>query len=151
MQRWLAASSHKTTQNEPAHDKTYNKSCATRKYSGQPVHPTNMARILVYPFLDCLAVVKGTCDQWRLWSACADAQADLSLRWSHKSYCRLCRALAQIWMNTNIVVCKGTHSSPKPRRIGSVTPKEKNILSVLLKNGETYCGRHTALNTSCSY
>ena len=26
-------------------------------------------------------------------------QADLSLRWSHKSYCRFCRALAQlIWM-----------------------------------------------------
>ena len=25
-----------------------------------------------------------------------DAQADLSLRWLHKSYCRFCHALAQI-------------------------------------------------------
>ena len=28
--------------------------------------------------------------------SCADAQADLSIRWSHKSYCRLCGALAQL-------------------------------------------------------
>ena len=30
------------------------------------------------------------------YSDCADAQADLSLRWSHKSYCKFCRELAQI-------------------------------------------------------
>ena len=26
------------------------------------------------------------------------AQADLSLRWSHNSYCKFCRALAQIFV-----------------------------------------------------
>ena len=36
----------------PAHDKTYNKTCVTRKDSVQPVQPLNMARILIYPFLD---------------------------------------------------------------------------------------------------
>ena len=30
------------------------------------------------------------------WSDCVDAQADLSLCWLHKSYCRFCRALAHI-------------------------------------------------------
>ena len=37
---------------EPAHDKTYNKTCVTSKYLDQPVHPPSMARILVYPSLD---------------------------------------------------------------------------------------------------
>ena len=40
--------------------------------------------------------VEGTCYQRRLGSDCANAQADLSLRWLHKSYCRFCRALDQI-------------------------------------------------------
>ena len=65
--------------------------CVTSKDSNQPVYqPT----IYVYLFLDCPGVVKGTCDQQRLWSNCAVAQADLSLRWSHKSCCRVCCELA---------------------------------------------------------
>ena len=76
------------------HDKTYNKTCAISKDLDQPVHPPSMARALVYSSLDSLEAVEGTCDQRRLWSDCADAQADLSLRWSHKSHCRFCRALA---------------------------------------------------------
>ena len=32
--------------------------------------------------------------QWRLWSDWADAQADLSLRWAHKSFCWFCHAVA---------------------------------------------------------
>ena len=77
----------------PAHDKTYNKTCVTRKDSDQPIRPPSMARVLVYPSLEA---VEGTCDQRRLWSDCADAQADLSRRWSNKSPCRICRALAHI-------------------------------------------------------
>ena len=53
-----------------------------------------------YPFLDSPEAVEGTFDQRRRWSDCADAQADLSLRWSHKSYCRFCRALAYILRNS---------------------------------------------------
>ena len=30
------------------------------------------------------------------WSDCKDAQADLNLCWSHKSYCRFCHALVQM-------------------------------------------------------
>ena len=80
---------------ETAHDKTYNETCVTNKDSDQPVHPPSMTRVLVYPSLDSLEA-EGTCNQQRLRSDCADAQADLSLRWPHKSYCRFCHALAQI-------------------------------------------------------
>ena len=71
--------------NEPAHDTTYKKTSVTSKDSGQPVHPPSMSRVLVYPSLDSLEAFKGTCDQRRLWSDCADAQADLSFRESRIS------------------------------------------------------------------
>ena len=61
----------------------YHKTCMTSKDSDQPAHPPSMARVLVYPSLNSLNAVEGTCDQQRLWSDCTDAQADLSLRWSH--------------------------------------------------------------------
>ena len=48
---------------EPAHDKTFNKTCVTSKYSELPVHPPSMARVLVYPSLGSPEAVKGTCDQ----------------------------------------------------------------------------------------
>ena len=75
---------------ESAHDKNCNKIIVTSKDSDQPVHPPSMARVPIYPSLDSLKAVKDTCDQRRLRSDCADAQADRSLRWSHKSYCRFC-------------------------------------------------------------
>ena len=64
-----------------SHDKTYNKNCVTSKDSDQPVHPPSMAKVLVYPSLDNLEAVEGTRNQRRLWSDCADGQADLSLHW----------------------------------------------------------------------
>ena len=84
---------------EPAHDKIYNKTCVTSKASDQSVHPPSIARIFVYLSLDSPEAAEGTYDQWRLWLDYADAQADLSLHWSHMSYCRFCGALAQIFCN----------------------------------------------------
>ena len=83
------------------HGKIYNKTFVTRKDSDQPVHPPNMARVLVYPSLDSLKAVKSTVKILiRL-----RGQFDLSLRWSHKSYCRFCRA--HISVNTfNLSVAK---------------------------------------------
>ena len=52
--------------NEPAHDKTCNKSCVTSKDSDQPIHPPSMARILIYPSLDNPEVAEGSCNQRRL-------------------------------------------------------------------------------------
>ena len=53
------------------------------KDSNKPLHPPSMARVLVYPSLDSPESVEGTCNQRRLWSDCADAQADLNLSWLH--------------------------------------------------------------------
>ena len=72
------------------------KICVTSKDSDQPVHLPSMARLLVYSSLDIPEAVERTCDQSRCWSDCADAQADLSLCWLHKSYCRFCCMLAHI-------------------------------------------------------
>ena len=59
----------------PAHNRIYNKTCVTSKESDKPVHPASM------PLYNQEAV-EGTCNQRRLCSDCADAQADLSPRWS---------------------------------------------------------------------
>ena len=39
---------------EPAHDKTYNKTCATSIVSDQPVHPCSLIRVLA----DCMFLVQ---------------------------------------------------------------------------------------------
>ena len=69
--------------NEPGHSIFYNILCALSDDSDQPAHMRRLIRVfavrltrlwvLGYP-LDALR---------RLWSDCADAQADLSLRWAH--------------------------------------------------------------------
>ena len=51
---------------EPVHNKTYNKTCVTRKDSYQPVHPSSLTRVLIYPSLESLETLQGTCDQRRL-------------------------------------------------------------------------------------
>ena len=48
---------------EPAHDKTYNKTCVTSNVSYMPVHPPSMTNVLVQSSLDYLQPIEGTCDQ----------------------------------------------------------------------------------------
>ena len=61
----------------------------------------------LYPLLYSPKAVKGSWDQQRFWSDCADAQSDLSLCWLHKSYCRFCRALAHfIFVFLQVIVLK---------------------------------------------
>ena len=51
---------------EPAYDKTHNETCVTSIDSDQTVYLPSKARVLVYPSLDSLEAVEGTCDQRRL-------------------------------------------------------------------------------------
>ena len=39
---------------EPAHDKTYNKTCPASEYSNQPAHPHSLIRV----FADCMSLRK---------------------------------------------------------------------------------------------
>ena len=51
--------------NEPTHDKPTIR-CETTKDSDQPVCPSSMAKVLVYPSLDSVEAVEGTYNQRRL-------------------------------------------------------------------------------------
>ena len=51
--------------------------------------------VLVNPSLNSPKSVEGTCDQWRLWSDCADGQA-VSRCWSCDSFWRFCRSQADM-------------------------------------------------------
>ena len=63
---WMLVSSLYRKTNMSQHTKKYNKTCVTSKDSDQPLHLPSIARVLIYPLLDSLDVVEGTCDQRRL-------------------------------------------------------------------------------------
>ena len=76
---------------EPAPNKTYNKTCATSKDSDQPVHPCSLIRV----FTDCMCLLQPPGYQRGINESPyhVDVQADLSLCWSHRSYCVVCRLI----------------------------------------------------------
>ena len=55
-----------TYTNEPAHDKTYNKTCDQQMLRSACTSTQPMAMVLIYLFLNSMEAVKGTCDQRRL-------------------------------------------------------------------------------------
>ena len=75
--------------NELAHDKTYNKTCVISEDSDQPSHPHDGIRLL-----QPLGHPKRDKREFLLYRV--DVHADLSLCWSHRSYCRFYRALAHV-------------------------------------------------------
>ena len=83
-------------QYEPAHDKTYNKTCATSEDSDQPQYLHSLIRV----FADgmCLLQPPGCPkrDEQEPLPYWVDVQANLSLCCSHRSYCRFFCALALI-------------------------------------------------------
>ena len=85
--------------NEPAHYKTYNKTCATSEDSDQPAHLCNLIR--VFTDLMCLLHPPGYSkrDKRESLPYWVDIQADWVLCWSHRSYCRFCHVLAQICLS----------------------------------------------------
>ena len=92
--------------NESAHDKIYNKTCATSEDSDQPAHPRSLIRV----FADCICLLQPPGypkrDKREPLPYWVDVQADLSLCWSHMSYCRFCRALAQMLITLMLTFCK---------------------------------------------
>ena len=65
--------------------KIYYRIYATSKYSDQPAHSRSLLRILAWHSVDSEESKVSSCGQRRLWSDCADAQSDLSLRWVQMS------------------------------------------------------------------
>ena len=69
--------------------------CAPSEDSDQSVHPPSLIS-LRYPHEDSWVLSYPLSAQRRLWSDWTDAQADLSLRWVHMSFCWFCCTAAQI-------------------------------------------------------
>ena len=58
--------------------------------AGQLVHPQILISVFARPSLVSQVSKTSLGGQRRFWSACADAQADLSLRLAHMQFCRKC-------------------------------------------------------------
>ena len=79
---------------EPHHDKTNKAACAPSEDSDQPGHPPSLIRVFAVRTKKALVLNYPLSIQRRLWSDWMAAQADLSLRWAHRSFCWFCRATA---------------------------------------------------------
>ena len=85
----------KLNKTEPQHDKTNKITCVPRRESDQPwaSAQSDQSSLSVCRNFGSLST------HWlhsELWSNCTEAQADLSLRWVHMSFCWFCGAAAQI-------------------------------------------------------
>ena len=82
---------------EPPYDKTKKINCAPSEDSDQPGLPPSLIRVFIVCSVDSQESIVSSCRQWRLWSVWADTQADLSLRWAHRSFCWVCHAAAHMF------------------------------------------------------
>ena len=83
--------------NETAHNKTCNKTSATSKDSDQPVHPLSLIRVFADRMYLLQPLGYSESDKREPLPYWVDVQADLSLCWSHRSYCRFCHVPAKIF------------------------------------------------------
>ena len=60
--------------------------CASSEDSNQPGHPPSLIRVLAIRSVGSRGPKLSSCGQQRLWSDWADAQAHLSLRWTHSHF-----------------------------------------------------------------
>ena len=81
---------------ELPHDKTNKMACAPSEDSDQPGHPPSLIRVFAVRMMKHWTLNYILSAQWKLWSVWADAQADLSLRWAHMSFCWFCHEVAQL-------------------------------------------------------
>ena len=70
---------------EPQRQKTYLRTCAPSEDSDQPAHSRSLIRTFTRRILDSQGCKVSSWGRRILWSYCAHAQADLSLRWAHMS------------------------------------------------------------------
>ena len=81
---------------EPPHDKTNKMTFVPSEDSDQPGHPPSLIRVSDQPgHPPSLIRVLAMRSLGSLGPKFADAQADLSLRWAHRSFCWVCHAVAQ--------------------------------------------------------
>ena len=93
---WVLLVPKEADRYEPQHDKTNKMTCAPIEDSDQPGHPPSLIRVFAVRSMGSLRPKVSSCGQRRLWSHWVDAQAELSLRWAHMSFCWFCHEMAHI-------------------------------------------------------
>ena len=78
------------------------RTCAPSEYSDLPVQSHSWNRIVTVRILDSIGCKVSSCGQRRLWSDCADAQSDQSLRWAHMSEGTFYHAAGHIYSITSM-------------------------------------------------
>ena len=81
---------------EPQHDKTNNMVCAPSEDSDQPGPPLSLIGVFAVHTMGSKGLNVSSCGQQRLCSDWADAQAGLSIRWMHWSFCWFCYEAAHL-------------------------------------------------------
>ena len=74
--------------------------CAPSEDSDQPGHLPSLIRVFAVRMKKHWILIYPLSAQQRLWSDWVNAQADLSLRWAHRSFCWFCHAAAQILVHS---------------------------------------------------
>ena len=87
---------HIRSKTEPPHDKTNIVVSAPSEDSDQPEHPPSLIRVVAVRMKIHWVLNYPLRAQQRLWSEWVDAQADLNLRWAHRSFCWFCHEVAQM-------------------------------------------------------
>ena len=77
-------------------DKTNKLTCVPSEDSDQPVHPPSLIRVFTVCMKKPWVFSYPLSAPRRLWSDWADAQADLSLSWAHRTFCWFCHDVAQM-------------------------------------------------------
>ena len=89
--------------NEPSHEKTNKVACVPIEGSDQPGHLPSLIRVFAVHSMGSYGPKLSSCGQRRLWSDWVNAQADLSLRWTHMPLCCFCHEVAQIICPARVV------------------------------------------------
>ena len=94
--------------------KTNKIACAPSKDSDQPAHLPSLIRVFAVRMKKPWVLSYPMSAQQRLWSDWADPQADLCLRWAHRSFCCFCPQVAHVMRKGDLSVIQ--FATPQTRQ-----------------------------------
>ena len=89
---------------EAKRQETYILICGPYRDSDQPAHPRSLIRVAAIRLKKPCTLGYPKCAQWRFWSDCTRAQADLNLCWAHKSKGTFSDVAAQCMLSCDLYV-----------------------------------------------
>ena len=133
--------------NEPWRQKTYLRTCALSEDSDQPAHLRSLIRIFTGRNWDTQGCKVYSYGQGTLWSDCANAQADSSLRWEHMSEVTFSHVAAQIFRTITRIIIRISSSRYKLPGWIAVGIYLDSLLQISV-TFSTSLTRHSQLNDS---